>query len=39
MTGARTVTNVPRWAPAVTLALALAFVWADTPWAQPSRGG
>jgi len=38
MTGARTVTNVPRWAPAVTLALALAFVWADTPWAQTSPG-
>jgi plastocyanin len=38
MTHARTVTNVRRWAPAVALALTLAFVWADTPWAQTTQG-
>lgn len=38
MTHARTVTNVRRWAPAVALALALALVWADTPWAQTTQG-
>jgi len=38
MTDARIVTNVRRWAPAVALALALAFVWADTPWAQTAQG-
>src|SRR5712691_873816 len=34
MTGVRTARNVRRWAPATALALALAFVWAATPWAQ-----
>ena len=30
--------TVRRWTPAVALALALAFLWADTPWAQTSQG-
>jgi hypothetical protein len=34
MTYARTSSNVRRWTPAAVLALLLAFVWADTPWAQ-----
>src|SRR5256885_8540243 len=38
MTHATTVTNVRRWAPAVVLALARAFVWADAPWAQTAQG-
>src|SRR6266849_9479624 len=34
MTNAKIVSNVRRLAPATALALALAFMWADTPWAQ-----
>jgi hypothetical protein len=34
MSAVRTGRNVQRWAPAIVLALALASVWADTPWAQ-----
>ncbi len=34
MSDVRTGRNVQRWAPAIVLALALASVWADTPWAQ-----
>src|SRR6266852_524722 len=34
MTNAKIVSNVRRWAPAAALALALAFMWADTPLAQ-----
>ena len=34
MSDVRTGRNGRRWAPATALALALAFVWADTPWAQ-----
>jgi hypothetical protein len=34
MSDVKTGRNVRHWAPAMALALALAFVWADTPWAQ-----
>ena len=34
MSDVRTGRNVRRWALAIMLALALASVWADTPWAQ-----
>src|SRR5712692_6681314 len=34
MSDVRTGRNGRRWAPASALAFALAFVWADTPWAQ-----
>src|SRR6266446_3691071 len=34
MTNAKIVTNVRRWASAAALALALALMWADTPFAQ-----
>ncbi len=34
MSDMRTARNVRRWAPGTALALALAFGWADTPWAQ-----
>ncbi len=38
MSDVRTGRNVRRWAMAIVLALALASVWADTPWAQtPGR--
>ncbi len=30
--------NARRWAPAGALALALAFMWADAPWAQTIQG-
>ena len=35
MNDVRTGWNLQRWAPATALALSLAFVWADTPGAQP----
>src|SRR5216683_541761 len=35
MSDVRTGRKVRRGAPAAALAVALAFVWADTPWAQP----
>ena len=38
MTNAKTVANVRRWPPAALLALTLAFVWADIPWAQTAQG-
>lgn len=34
MSDGKTGRNVRRWAPPAALALALAFMWADTPWAQ-----
>jgi hypothetical protein len=34
MTEARTGSHVRRWTSAAMLAFALAFIWADTPWAQ-----
>src|SRR3989442_5145039 len=34
MSVGRSGRNVRRWAPPAALVLALAFVWADTPWAQ-----
>src|SRR5947199_1464251 len=38
MTDMRTATKLRRCAPAVAVALSLAFVWADTPWAQTAQG-
>ena len=38
MTDMRTATKLRRYAPAVAVALSLAFVWADTPWAQTAQG-
>jgi len=38
MTDMRTAPKRRRYAPAVAVALSLAFVWADTPWAQTAQG-